>query len=435
MKVCVHGLWHLGSVTAACLAGMGIDTVGLDDDAAAVAGLSEGRPPLFEPGLAELVADGLTAGRLSFTTDAAAALAGADVVWVAFDTPVDDDDRADTGFVIERVAALFPHLADGVVVLVSSQLPVGSVAALERRFAAVAGGRTVSFACSPENLRLGKAIEAFRDPGRIVVGVRDGRARAVLETLLAPIGAALLWVSVESAEMTKHAVNAFLATCVTFINEIATVCERVGADAAEVEAALRAEPRIGPRAYIRPGAAFAGGTLARDVAFLTAIAAQDRDGRGLELPVLSGVLPSNQAHRKWALRRLDGLLENLAGTTVAVLGLSYKPGTDATRRSIAVELCHDLLAAGAAVRAYDPVVAALPAGLAGRVVAADSAEAALDGADALVLCTEWPQFRTLDPAETVRRMARPLILDPDGFLRAIFAGVPGIRYVTIGREG
>lgn len=426
-KVCVHGLWHLGSVTAACLAAAGVETVGLDDDAAAVEGLAQGRPPLFEPGLAELAGEGLAAGKLSFTTDPAAALAGAGIVWVSFDTPVDDDDRADVAFVVERAAALFPYLEDGAVMLISSQMPVGSVAALERRFAEVAAGRVVSFACSPENLRLGKAIEAFRDPGRIVIGVRDDRARAALTPLLSLFCDNLLWVGVESAEMTKHALNSFLAVCVTFINEVASICERVGADAGEVEAALRAEPRIGPRAYLRPGSAFAGGTLARDVAFLGDIAA----ARDLEVPLLSGVLPGNQSHRKWAFRRLKSLSGDLRGKTVAVWGLSYKPGTDALRRSIAVELCRDLIAAGAQVRVYDPVVKAVPDDLAVALTASPADAAA--GADALAVATEWPEFRDIDADAVIAAMADPLILDPDGFLRGRFAGKSAVRYVTIGR--
>lgn len=429
-SVCVHGLWHLGSVTAACLAEAGFPVIGLDDDAAAVAGLSEGRPPLFEPGLPELTAAGLAAGTLSFTTDPVRAVAGADVVWVAFDTPVDDEDRADVAFVAGRVRALFPHLKDGAVVLVSSQMPAGSVAALEQAFAVQAGGRTVSFACSPENLRLGKAIEVFKHPERIVIGVRDARTRAVLTPLLAPFCDTLMWVSVESAEMTKHAVNAFLATCVTFINEVASVCEQVGADAAEVEAALRAEPRIGPRAYIRPGAAFAGGTLARDVAFLTAMGKD----HALSLPLLGGILPSNQAHRGWALRRLDETLGGLNGRRVAVLGLSYKPGTDALRRSVAVELCRGLLAAGAEVSAFDPAVRSVPDDLAAVRLAPD-VQTALEGAEALVLATEWPDFRALTPEGVAAVMAgpRPLVVDANRFLPAAFAADPRLTFITIGK--
>ncbi len=183
MKVAVAGLWHLGSVTAACVAKAGIDTIGIDRDSQVVARLNDGEPPLFEPGLAELVQQGRQAGLLSFTTDATA-VADAEVLWICYDTPVDDDDRADVDAVVGWSESLFPHLRDGAVVLVSAQLPVGTVARLERSFAAVANGRDVDFACSPENLRLGRAIGVFLDPGRIIIGVRDDRTREKLAPLL-----------------------------------------------------------------------------------------------------------------------------------------------------------------------------------------------------------------------------------------------------------
>ncbi len=427
MKVCVHGLWHLGSVTAACLAGAGVDVVGLDDDAPTIAGLKAGRPPLYEPGLEGLLRAGLDAGRLSFTGDPAA-VAEADVVWVAFDTPVDDDDRADVAFVTDRVRGLFPHLRDGAVVLISSQVPVGSTRALAQAFEAVAAGRRVHFAYSPENLRLGKAIEVFRNPERIVVGCTDGAARAVLAPLLEPFCPAIQWIGIESAEMTKHALNAFLATSVTFINEVATVCERVGADAAEVEAALRSEPRIGQKAYIRPGAAFAGGTLARDVAFLGDLAAQ----HGIALPMIAGIIPSNREHRAWPLRQLQARLAPLAGRRVSVLGLAYKPGTDALRRSVSIELIRALLSAGAKVRAFDPAVHALPADLAAVALARDAADA-LDGAEAAVVMTEWPEFQALSAEIVAGRMRHPLVLDQNRFLAKALEGRPAIHFITIGK--
>src|SRR5262249_19142379 len=231
------------------------------------------------------------------------------------------------------------HLRDGAIVLVSSQLPVGSTA----RLAAMAP--RLRFACSPENLRLGKAIEVFTKPDRVIVGVRDMETRILLAQLFAPITSQLEWMTIESAEMTKHAINAFLAVSVTFANELASVCERVGADAKEVERGLKTESRIGPKAYLAPGAAFAGGTLARDVAFLTELGAR----HGLVLPLLGGVRPSNDAHQQWARRRLEDRLGSLAGATVAVWGLTYKPGTDTLRRSAAIELCRSLAAAGATV--------------------------------------------------------------------------------------
>jgi UDPglucose 6-dehydrogenase len=198
---------------------------------------------------------------------------------------------------MREVKSTFAHLKDGAVVLVSAQLPVGSVAALEHAFAARARAVNVSFACSPENLRLGQAISAFQRPARIIVGTRDARTRAALAPLLGRFCDNLIWMSVESAEMVKHAINAFLAVSVTFTNELAVICEQVGADAAEVEIGMRSEPRIGQAAYVRAGAAFAGGTLARDVTFLNELA---RDGQR-SVPVLEGILNSNRLHGEWAL--------------------------------------------------------------------------------------------------------------------------------------
>jgi UDPglucose 6-dehydrogenase len=428
VKVCVQGLWHLGTVTAACLADAGFTVVGQDGDASTVSALKEGRAPLFEPGLDALVAKGLVAGRLAFTTDLAKAVAEADVLCVTYDPPVDDDDRADSDFVIGQVRATFPFLRRNVVVLVSSQLPVGSVARLEGAHAAGSYPGPIHFACSPENLRLGKAIEAFTKAERIVVGVRDAKAKAILQPLLQPFCVHLLWVSVEAAEMTKHALNAFLATSVTFINDIATLCEQEGIDAAEVESALRSEPRIGQRAYIRPGSGFAGGTLARDVIFLTQIRAR----HGSSLPLLESIVPSNIAHRKWAFRQIERHFLSGRGKRVAVLGLAYTPGTSAIRRSVAVELCRDLLAWGAEVRAHDPVVSGLPDDLA-AVQLCVSADKAAEGADALVLATAWPHYEQLPAADVVGAMREKLVIDPDRFLSS-WEALPNVRYLTIGRR-
>jgi UDPglucose 6-dehydrogenase len=412
VNVLVHGLWHLGSVTAACLAAAGHRVIGLDDN---VDKLRDGKAPIAEPGLDELIAK--NEARLEFTTDAAAA-SRADVAWVTFDTPVDADDNADVQFVIDRVSAMLKHLRPGAVVIVSSQLPVGSVARLE------ALRPDVRFAASPENLRLGKAIAVFSDPDRVIVGVRDDATKAVITELLAPITAKIEWMSVESAEMTKHAINAFLALSVTFANELASVCERVGADAKQVERGLKTESRIGPKAYLAPGGAFAGGTLARDVAFLTAIGGD----HGLALPLLSGVRPSNEAHKKWALRRLTDRLGALAGKTVAVWGLTYKPGTDTLRRSASVELCRDLANAGAKVVAWDPAVrdvGDLP------IMLAASAANALAGASALVIATEWPELAQVDLEAALPAMHSRLVLDANRFLAKQFAS-QNAEYYAVG---
>jgi UDPglucose 6-dehydrogenase len=429
MKVCVFGLWHLGTVTAACLASRGISTIGLAKDAEAVTELNAGKAPLFEPGLDDLLVQGLRAHTLSFTHDVAAAVEAADLLWVTFDTPVNEDDVADVGYVLDRMRGTFPHLKDGAVMLISSQLPVGSTALLERDFQAVAAGRKVSFAYSPENLRLGDAIRVFTQSERIVIGIRDDRARQVIEPVLKQFCDTLLWTRVESAEMVKHALNSYLATCVTFTNEIATICESVSADMSEVEAALRLDPRIGKKAYVRAGSAFGGGTLARDVQFLKAIAHR----QGIVVPVLAAVLESNDLHKGWVVRRLHQQLNVLKERKIGVLGLAYKAGTDAIRRSVAIELITDLIADGAKVVAFDPKVKRLPKPLDAAVTIASSPEGVFTGSDAVVLATEWPDFRELPYAALVPSMKRPILIDQNAFATKAVAGVGHLDYIVAGR--
>ncbi|MEK7750657.1 MAG: nucleotide sugar dehydrogenase [Acidobacteriota bacterium] len=358
-----------------------------------------------------------------------AGAAQAQVVWVTFDTPVREDDVADSDFVRLGLEALFPHIGDGTLVLVSSQVPVGFTAQAEAAFRNCCPGRRASFAYSPENLRLGKALDGFRRPERIVVGVRNEGDRSRLTRLLSPFCQNLEWMGVESAEMTKHALNAFLATSVSFINELATLCEKVGADAKEVERGLKTESRIGPKAYLSPGSAFAGGTLARDVSALAQI------GRHVGVPthLLCAVSASNNAHKAWPRRRLKDLLGELDGKAVAVLGLTYKPDTDTLRRSSAVELCSWLTMQGAQVRAYDPAIHRLPPELRPHVELCATASGAIQGADALVLATEWPAFRNISAEEIIGSMRTPIILDANRFVASNLGSDPRIRYVAVGK--
>ena len=430
-RVLVYGLWHLGSVTAACLAEH-FNTVGYDPDDETVSKLRSGQPPVFEPGLAELVQVGLSSGGLSFTDDLATAARAADVIWVTFDTPVGDDDSADVDFVTRQVRALFPLLTDGTLVLISSQVPTGYTAETDEAFRQAYPGRDVTFAYSPENLRLGSALDAFRRPQRIVVGARVQADRSRLTSLLAPFCRRLDWVSVESAEMTKHALNAYLATSIAFINELAVICERVGADAREVEHGLRSDPRIGPKAYVTPGSAFAGGTLDRDIKLLTEIGGRAK----LPTHLLSAVRSSNEEHKDWPRRKLQELLGELDGRTVAILGLTYKPDTDTLRRSSAVELCLWLTMRGVKVRAFDPAITQPPSELAElrdsfRLCATD--RDALRQADALLLATAWPCFRELSADDIVAEMREAVVVDPDRFLADALEGDARVRYVAVGQ--
>jgi UDPglucose 6-dehydrogenase len=429
INVAVVGLWHLGTVTAACVASAGHRVVAYDPDPALIDELRQARLPVAEPGLAQLTRAELETGRLQFSADLAS-IRNAEIVWITFETPVDDEDRANVEFVIQQVSQLFAHLAAGSIVLVSSQLPVGSVGRLEQMYRAACPEGGASFACSPENLRLGNALELFLKADRFVVGTRTPADRGRLGELLRPFTSQIEWMSVESAEMTKHAINAFLAVSVTFINEVAALCERVGASAREVEQGLKSDRRIGPGAYVRPGAAIAGGTLARDITYLVECCA----AAGFTAPLLSAVPASNRQHKEWARQRLQALLGSLQKRTVAVLGLTYKPGTDTLRRSSALELCSWLSECGTHVRAFDPAVLSLPPALSDKITVCASWNEAVRGAEAVVVATEWPELLDMTAADLVRTAGRiPLVLDASGFLEKTLGGKSNLRYLTVGR--
>lgn len=420
MRLVVQGLWHLGCVTAAGCAKAGHQVVGLAEDAAEAARLNAGQLPIHEPGLADLVQAGRANGSLRFTADADEALQGAELCWVCYDTPVDSEDRADVAYVMERAARTLKSMRAGQVLLISSQLPVGSAAKLKAL--APAG---VGIASSPENLRLGAALKVFLEPDRVVLGADDDASRATLMRLFEPITPKLEWMSAASAEMTKHAINAFLASSVVFINEIAGLCESHGADAAEVARGLKSESRIGPKAYLGPGAAFAGGTLARDLQFLSGMAAEE--GRPQNL--FHAALESNRRHALWPLKALERALPGgLKGKRIAVLGLAYKPGTDTLRRSTAVELMEALQGQGVDLVAVDPLVKALEGPLAGIPVTADATKACA-GADALMLFHPWPG---LDQVFAGLSGPKPAVIDPQGLFPG---GAPaGARsYARVGR--
>jgi len=421
LNITVFGLWHLGCVTAACCA-KHFRVTGLDFDAANIVRLNTGQAPLYEPGLDGLIKTGLESKKLTFTTHAKSACASADILWLCYDTPVNDRDESDTDFVLANLRQALSCLSKGALVLISSQLPVGTCRQLETEFP------QFSFACSPENLRLGKALDAFEKAERIVAGIRNEAAKPLLEKLFAPFTSQIIFMRTESAEMVKHALNSFLALSITFINEIARLCEYVGADAKEVAAGLKSEPRIGPKAYLGPGGPFAGGTLARDVVTLTNLA----KAHGEKMSVIPAIRQSNNLHRGWAFQRLQSRLSPLTGKTIAVLGLVYTTNTDTLRRSVAVELCQKLLAAGVRVRAFDPAVKQLPATLA-KVRLATQLAAAVAGADAVVVCTEWPQFRQGIWAELVTVMRGRVFVDANRFLEKELMNLAGVELISVGR--
>jgi UDPglucose 6-dehydrogenase len=426
VKVAVAGLWHLGMVTAACLASRGHNVLGFDETPI-IEQLQENIMPVAEPGLRELVDKAVSEGRLTYTADASR-VAASEVLWVCYDTPVDDNDVADSEYVVSQTLSLLPHLAPGSLVLISSQLPAGTTARLESCWHKK-GSSELRFAYSPENLRLGKAIEVFTSPDRVVVGVRAPEDRAIIAALFSPFTDRIEWMSVESAEMTKHALNAFLATSVAFINEIAALCEKVGADGEEVERGLKTDIRIGARAYLHPGSAFAGGTLARDISFLLEIA----ERQNVTGYLLAGVWQSNAFHKGWLCRRMPEVVGELAGRHIAILGLAYKPGTDTLRRSGAVEAASWLTQQGATVSVFDPAIRTLPAELAATMSLCSDAADALQGADAVLIATPWQEFKEISADLLVARMRQPVVFDPGRHLQEALGTDLRVRYFAVGR--
>jgi UDPglucose 6-dehydrogenase len=342
-------------------------------------------------------------------------------LWLCYDTPVNEQDESDAAPVLDHLRQSLRYLPSRALVLISSQLRVGTCAKLGTEFP------QFTFACSPENLRLGKAIEAFTKAERVIIGQRTDSKEALLRQLFQPFTQEIIFMRTESAEMVKHALNSFLAVSITFINEIARLCERTGADAKEVAAGLKSDPRIGPRAYLGPGGPFAGGTLARDVVTLIQLGRETNE----TLPLITAIKESNDEHRHWSLRRLQLRLSELRGKTIAILGLTYKPGTDTLRRSSSVELCRELLRQGANVRAVDPALKSLPPDLSKVALVFDVSEAVAQ-ADAAVICTEWPEFRKVPWAQVVEKMKLRFVLDANGFLRKELKEISDLEHVSVG---
>jgi UDPglucose 6-dehydrogenase len=427
--VCVVGIWHLGAVTAACLADLGYAVVGVSKDSQKAEALNRAVPPLFEPGLQEMMAKNIAAGRLTFTSDLAAGLAGASHVLITYDTPVDDDDQVDLSEIFAVARELADHLNDGSVIVVSSQVPVGTceeMAAMVRR---ANPSLRFGIAYVPENLRLGQAIQGFKRPEMTVIGADSEATLQRVEELLAPIDAPTVRTDLRTAEMTKHAINAFLATCITFANEIANLCDEIGADALKVAEALRLDSRIGPGAPLRPGLGFGGGTLARDLKVLRRLS----ERHSYPAHLIEAVLTVNQRQTGVVVGRLRRILGSFDGRNVGVLGLTYKAGTSTLRRSSALEFIHAVLAQGASVKAHDPKADREEVRRHDGFVFCDDPYAVARSSDALVLVTDWPEFRGLDFPRIRSLMRNPVLLDALNVLDAHRMAEAGFHYFGVGR--
>ncbi len=429
-RVCVLGIWHLGSVAAACLAGLGYEVTAVETSPHRLESLRRGVPPLYEPGLEEMFDREMRAGRLRVSADPESAVESADFVVFAADVPVDDNDAADISGLIAAAETIGPRLRDGAIVIVMSQVPVGTCGGLAEIFRRRRPGADVHVAYSPENLRLGDACARFVHPDMVIIGADTDAARERVREFYRPIDAPQLIMDLRSAEMTKHALNLLLATCISFGNEVAALCEYAGADPFLVTQALRLDRRVGTGLPIAAGPPFSGGTLARDVRALERLAA----AAGANAPLLKGVLAANELQKRWVLRKLEQTLGDLSAAAVAVLGLTYKAGTSTLRRSNSVETINALAARGASVTAYDPMadLSELP-GPAPFRRASDPYEAAR-GADAVVIMTEWPEFRMLDWAALGSGVRRRILVDTRNMVEPAAAAAAGFTYYGVGRR-
>ncbi|MDP2948663.1 MAG: nucleotide sugar dehydrogenase [Chloroflexota bacterium] len=429
-KVCVVGIWHLGAVTCACLADLGYQVVGVDRDQARVAFLNSGEPPLYEPGLQELMERNIASGRLGFTSDLRDGARGAPYLIIAHDTPVNDQDEADLSPITSAFQELAGCAEDGATVVVSSQVPVGTCEAMAATVRRLNPGLRFGIACVPENLRLGQAIERFKRPDMLVIGADTPATRQAVEQLLSPIQAPRVAVNLRTAEMTKHAINAYLALNISFANELANLSDLVGADALQVMQALRLDSRVSPRAPLFPGLGFAGGTLARDLKALSHLG-EEHD---YEAPLVNGVLRVNQLQNRMVVLRLKQSFGSLQGLEVGVLGLTYKAGTSTLRRSAALEIVRAMAEEGASVKAYDPRAnpTEVEPHLRYFTRCASPYDAAL-GCRALVLVTAWPEFKELDFGRVRASMRFPFLLDAQNMLDADRMVELGFVYQGVGR--
>ena len=434
MKIAMIGTGYVGLVSGVCFSDFGHTVVCVDKNPEKIRLLDSGQVPIYEPGLADLMARNVAAGRLSFSTDLKAAVDGADAVFIAVGTPTRrGDGHADLSFVMEAAREIAGALTGYAVVVTKSTVPVGTNRQVKQVIAKANPQAEFDVASNPEFLREGAAIDDFMRPDRIVVGVQHERAAEVMAEIYRPLylrDFPILTTDLESAEMIKYAANAFLATKITFINEIAALCERTGADIKMVSNGMGLDGRIGNK-FLHAGPGFGGSCFPKDTRALARIGQE----HGLPMQITETVIKVNDEIRRRMIGKVMDMLDgSVAGKTVAVLGVTFKPNTDDMREAPALTIVPALIGAGAKVRVVDPQGRREGADLLPGVVWLDDAYKAAKNADAVVILTEWNEFRALDLKRLARRMANPALADLRNIYNARDAKRAGFaRYVSVGR--
>ncbi|MGH7256204.1 MAG: UDP-glucose dehydrogenase family protein [Nitrospirales bacterium] len=433
MHISVIGTGYVGLVTGASFAEFGLNVVCMDKDADRIARLKKGDVPFYEPGITELVAKGLRENRLTFTTDIAQTVDQALVIFIAVGTPARGDGSADLSYVEEVGQGIGRHMTGYKVIATKSTVPVGTGDKLRE---VIQANQTspcrFDIVSNPEFLREGSAIEDFLRPNRVVIGAESPHAIAIMKDLYRPLyllETPFVVTDLPTAEMIKYASNAFLATKVSFINEIANVCERVGADVQVVAKGMGLDQRIGSK-FLHSGPGFGGSCFPKDVAALIETARKT----GYELQIVQAAVRVNRAQRDRMLDKIREALGGLKGKTLGVLGLSFKPNTNDLRESPALEIVEKLVAEGATVRAYDPAALEEATRRVRGLVGCSDAYDAAQGADAVVLLTEWNQFRNLDLAKMKEGLRQPLLIDLRNVYEPDRLTAAGFRHVSVGRK-
>jgi UDPglucose 6-dehydrogenase len=432
MNITVMGSGYVGLVTGACLADFGNDVICVDIDSQKIEALQNGKSPIYEPGLESIVVRNSAEGRLRFSTDLSRAIAASRVIFIAVGTPQGADGAADLRYV-EQVAHTIARQIDSQKLIVTkSTVPVGTGAMIARIFEQHGSGHLASVASNPEFLREGSAIDDFMHPDRVVIGASDEESIALIKEIYAPLHAIhipFLVTSVESAELIKYAANAFLATKISFINDIAVLCELVGGDVLDVAKGMGLDNRIGPR-FLQAGPGYGGSCFPKDTAALIQIA----NAHGHRLEIVEAAMNVNTEVKQQAIKRVCDAAGDVSGKTIGILGLAFKPETDDMRDSPAITLIQGLQELGAQIRAYDPQAMANARVLLDGIEYCDDAYSTATGCDVLVIVTEWNEFRALNLARIRAEMRCNVIVDLRNVYEPRRMNEAGFAYTSIGRR-
>lgn len=432
MKLAVIGTGYVGLVTGTCLAEVGHTVTCVDIDKAKIAKLKKAQVPIYEPGLAELVAKNHTAGRLHFTT-ALSDIGEPTAIFFALPTPPGGDGQADLSFVLQAAGDVAKVIKDYTVLINKSTVPVGTT---QKVGDIIKAHTKVAFdvVSNPEFLQEGLAVEDFMQPDRIVIGTSSPKAQKIMQDIYQPFtntGAKLFCMDEASAEMTKYAANSFLATKISFMNEVANLCERVGADVTAVKRGIGADPRIGER-FLNAGIGYGGSCFPKDVMALEKIASLN----DFDFKILKAVMAVNTRQKQILVDKVVAQYgENLTGKTFALWGLAFKPHTDDIREAPSLDIIRELLGRGARIQAYDPEAAGNVQRLLGDTITySPSAHHALASANALLLVTEWPEFATVEPTQLTKTLKDKVVFDGRNMFEPATMQAAGLRYISIGRK-